>query len=87
MSEIYESLERARTVERRASIEKMVAACTEQSVTSAADAGRTVERPASAARYATNALLFHETKLLAAAAVTFARGEVEALLAGEATDE
>lgn len=45
------------------------------------DGRTTVRRPESAARYAANALLYHEPMLLAAAAVLFSRSEVEALLA------
>lgn len=72
-------IETMHSVARRKMIDELMMECIERSVTSAS--GRTVERPASAARYATNALLFHDPKLLAAAAVLFARPEVERLLA------
>lgn len=54
----------------------------QQSVTSAAMSGRTVESPREAAGYVVNALTVHYTGLLAEAAVTFDREAVEALLSG-----
>lgn len=63
------------------SVYERLAACIEASVTSAAADRRTVTRPKDAAQYATNALLYHEPRLLAEAAVTISRDAVEALLA------
>lgn len=64
-------------------IQERVRTRIQRSVARSSDPSRTVPNPDAAALYATNALLHHDTGLLALAAVRFARDEVEALLADD----